>query len=59
MKKYIKPSFEIMMLETKDIMNTSQIVNNGQSSYEDENGNIISGQKGTFSSWFESIFNKS
>ena len=56
MKKYIKPSFEIIMLETKDIMNTSRIVDNGQSSYEDENGNIISGQKGTFSSWFESIF---
>ncbi|MBO5313272.1 MAG: hypothetical protein J6B29_04830 [Clostridia bacterium] len=56
MKKYIKPSFEIIMLETKDIMNTSGIVDNGQSSYEDENGNIISGQKVTFSSWFESIF---
>ena len=56
MKTYIKPSFEIIMLETKDIMNTSRIVDNGQSSYEDENGNIISGQKGTFSSWFESIF---
>ena len=56
MKKYIKPSFEIIMLETKDIMNTSGIVDNGQSSYEDENGNIISGQKGTFSSWFESIY---
>ncbi len=56
MKKYIKPSYEIIMLETEDIMNTSGIVDNGQSSYEDENGNIISGQKGTFSSWFESIF---
>ena len=56
MKKYIKPSFEIIMLETEDIMNTSGIVDNGQSSYEDENGNIISGQKGTFSSWFESIY---
>ena len=56
MKKYIKPSFEIIMLETKDIINTSNIVNNGQSSYEEENGNIISGQKGTFSIWFESIF---
>lgn len=56
MKKYIKPSYEIIMLETEDIMNTSGIVDNGQSSYEDENGNIISGQKGTFSTWFESIF---
>lgn len=56
MKKYIKPSIELEMLETKDIMTTSDIVDNGQSSYEDENGNIISGQKGTFSSWFESIF---
>ena len=56
MKKYIKPSFETIMLETQDIMNTSRIVDNGQSSYEDENGNIISGKKGTFSSWFESIF---
>ncbi|MBO5379473.1 MAG: hypothetical protein J6A90_04020 [Clostridia bacterium] len=56
MKKYIKPSIELEMLETKDIMTTSGIVDNGQSSYEDENGNIISGQKGTFSSWFESIF---
>lgn len=56
MKKYIKPSYEIIMLETEDIMNTSGIVDNGQSSYEDENGNIISGQKGTFSSWFESIY---
>ena len=56
MKKYIKPSFEIIMLETKDIMNTSGIVDNGQSSYEDESGNIIVGQKGTFSSWFANIF---
>ena len=56
MKKYIKPSIELEMLETKDIMTTSGIVDNGQSSYEDENGNIISGQKGTFSSWFESIY---
>ena len=56
MKKYIKPSIELEMLETKDIMTTSDIVYNVQSSYEDENGNIISGQKGTFSSWFESIF---
>ena len=56
MKKYIKPSYEIIMLETEDIMNTSGIVDNGQSSYEDENGKIISGQKGTFSTWFESIF---
>ena len=56
MKKYIKPSIELEMLETKDIMTTSDIVDNGPSSYEDENGNIISGQKGTFSSWFESIF---
>ena len=56
MKKYIKPCIELEMLETKDIMTTSGIVDNGQSSYEDENGNIISGQKGTFSSWFESIF---
>ena len=56
MKKYIKPSIELEMLETKDIMTTSDIVDNGQSSYEDENGNIISGKKGTFSSWFESIF---
>ncbi len=56
MKKYIKPSIELEMLETKDIMTTSDIVDNGQSFYEDENGNIISGQKGTFSSWFESIF---
>ena len=59
MKKYIKPSLELKMLETKDIMTTSRIVDNGQSTYEDENGNIISGLKGTFSSWFESIFNKS
>ena len=56
MKKYIKPSFELVMLEPKDIINASLIVNNGQSSYEEENGNIITGQKGTFSSWFESIF---
>lgn len=56
MKKYIKPSIELMMLETKDIITTSGIVDNGQSSYEDESGNIFSGQKGTFSSWFESIF---
>ena len=59
MKKYIKPSLELKMLETKDIMTTSRIVDNGQSTYEDEDGNIISGLKGTFSSWFESIFNKS
>ena len=56
MKKYIKPSLELVMLETQDIVTSSRIVNNGQSSYEDENGNVISGQKGTFSSFFESIF---
>ena len=56
MKKYIKPSYENVVLGTEDIMSASGIVDNGQSSYEDENGNIISGQKGTFSTWFESIF---
>ena len=56
MKKYIKPSYENVVLGTEDIMSASGIVDNGQSSYEDENGNIISGQKGTFSSLFDSIF---
>ena len=56
MKKYIKPSYENVVLGIEDIMSASGIVDNGQSSYEDEGGNIISGQKGTFSSWFDSIF---
>lgn len=56
MKKYIKPSYELTILETKDVIAASGIIDNGQSSYEDESGNIIVGQKGTFSSWFANIF---
>ena len=56
MKKYVMPSFEIEKLETTDVIMASNIVDNGQSVYKDENGNTITGQKASFSSRFESIF---
>lgn len=56
MKKYIKPSIEIVELEATDIMSSSTLVEGGESSYTDENGNTIFGKEGTFNSFFESIF---
>ena len=56
MKKYVKPSIEISALESKDIITTSRIVDNGQATYESEDGTIFSGQKGTFFSQFENIW---
>ena len=56
MKKYIKPSIEIVELETTDIMTTSGLVEGGDSSYTDEKENTIFGKEGTFNSFFESIF---
>lgn len=56
MKKYIKPSIEIIELEVTDIMTASGIVDGGESSYTDKNGNTIFGKEGTFNPFFESIF---
>ena len=57
MKKYTKPSAEIVALESMDIITASSgVVDNGQKTYEDEKGNVYSGSEGTFFSWFESIW---
>lgn len=56
MKKYIKPSFDIVELEVADVILTSSLVEGGESSYTDEKGNTIFGKEGTFNSFFESIF---
>ena len=40
MKKYIKPSIEISELEITDIILASEIVDCGESTYEDEDGNV-------------------
>lgn len=56
MKKYIKPRLEIVALESKDIITASSVIDNGQATYEDKNGNVFTGQKGTFVSLFESIW---
>ena len=56
MKKYVKPSIETVVLETKDVITISGVVNNGQKTYEDKNGNIFTGEKGTFISQFEKIW---
>ena len=56
MKKYIKPSIEISELEINDVILTSGIEDNGESTYDDGKGNVIFGKEGTFSTLFDSIF---
>ncbi len=56
MKKYIKPSIDFIELQVADVILTSGITENGESSYTDEKGNTIFGKEGTFGSFFESIF---
>ena len=56
MKKYIKPSIEISELEINDVILTSGIEDNGESTYDDGNGNTIFGKEGTFGAFFDSIF---
>ena len=56
MKKYIKPIIVHENVETTDIVTSSGIVDNGQSYFEDTNGNVITGIKGSFTSSFDSIF---
>ena len=56
MKKYVKPSIEMLALETKDIITSSSVVNNGEKTHQTENGAVFTGQEGTFVSWFDSIW---
>lgn len=56
MREYIKPSIEIAVVETTDIITASSVIDNGQATHKDESGNIFTGQKGTFTSPFEGIW---
>lgn len=56
MTKYVKPSIEITVLETNDIVTNSRIIDNGQATHEDENGNVYTGKKGTFYGLFGNIW---
>lgn len=56
MKKYESPLYERAEIETQDVITASSgIVDNGTSSYE-YNGETITGNKGTVSSWFADIW---
>lgn len=56
MKKYVKPSIETVVLEAKDIITTSNIINNGEKTHQTENGTVFTGQEGTFVGWFDRIW---
>ena len=57
MKNYISPSYELENVEAKDIITASSIiVDNGEATYKDGQGNTVTGNKGTFSGNFSDLY---
>ena len=55
MKKYIAPKYWLEKFATEDIMSFSSIINNGDNSYTDEEGETVSGKEGSFVTWLDDI----
>ena len=57
MKNYISPSYELENVEAKDIITASSIIeDNGEATYQDGQGNTVTGNKGTFSGNFSDLY---